>query len=67
MKNGWHDTDKLKPKADQVIVGIWAYLTETFTELCYYDKDTKEWFSAQPGSQDNAIQAPDYWIEMPYD
>jgi len=67
MKNKWHDSDKQKPAKDQVVVGYWDYLTETVAELCYYDKDTKEWFSASTGGIDCALRCPDYWIETPYD
>lgn len=67
MKNKWHDSDKQKPAKDQVVVGYWDYLTEMVAELCYYDKDTKEWFSASAEGVDCALRCPDYWIETPYD
>jgi hypothetical protein len=65
-KNGWHDTDKEKPKRDEIVVGFWFHITETIAELCYYDHDTREWFSGSPGSSDCALSEPDYWIETPY-
>lgn len=67
MNRKWHDTDKLSPKAEQVIVGLWESLSQTFVGLCYYDRNTHEWFSADTDGVDTAIQKPDYWVELPYD
>ena len=66
-KNGWFDTDKVKPKREQVVVGFWWYVDETIAELCYYDHDTKQWFSASKDSTDCEMNPPNYWINMPYD
>ena len=48
-----------------MVVGVWISTTETMAELCYYDKDTQEWFSANPDTKGDALKEPDYWIEFP--
>lgn len=53
------------PKTREVVVGFWISTTETICELCYYIKETKEWFSASPNTRDDAVIEPDYWIETP--
>lgn len=63
----WHiviDGDNC-PKTDDVVVGVWISVSDTQAELCYYKKDTKEWFSANPDTRDDALIDPDYWIEFP--
>ena len=67
MRSKWHDADKLMPKSEQVVVGIWEGLTYISVDLCYYDKTTHEWFSASQDGTAYAISKPDYWIERPYD
>ena len=53
------------PENKDTVVGMWVCGTETYAELCYYDPDTKEWFSVNPGTRDDAVVEPDYWIECP--
>ena len=53
------------PESKEVVVGVWVCGAETYSELCYYDKDTKEWFSANPETREFAVNEPDYWIEFP--
>ena len=53
------------PETNEVVVGVWACATETSAELCYYEKETDEWFSANPGTKGDALIEPDYWIEFP--
>lgn len=53
------------PNNEQVVVGMFISGTETIAELCYYQKETREWFSANPGTKGDAIIEPDYWIETP--
>ncbi len=53
------------PETPDVVVGVWISTTETMAELCYYDKDTQEWFSANPDTKGDALKEPDYWIEFP--
>ena len=63
----WHiviDGDNC-PKTDDVVVGVWVSVSETWGELCYYVKETKEWISANPNTRGDALIAPDYWIEFP--
>ena len=63
----WHiviDGDNCPPD-EKVVVGVWCFGSETYAELCFYQKETKEWFSANPDRKGDALIAPDYWIEFP--
>lgn len=63
----WHiiiDGDNV-PKTENVVVGVWICGSETYAELCFYDNDCKEWYSANPGTKGDAVNEPDYWIELP--
>jgi hypothetical protein len=53
------------PPEKSVVVGFWISTTETIAELCYYVKESNEWFSASPNSNGDAVLEPDYWIETP--
>lgn len=53
------------PLTKDAVVAVWISTTETMAELAYYDSDTKEWFSANPGTKGDALLEPDYWIEFP--
>lgn len=53
------------PADESVVVGVWIQGTETTAELCYYWKETKEWFSANPNTKGDPLIEPDYWIEYP--
>ena len=53
------------PDNKDTVVGVWVCGTETYAELCYHDPDTKEWFSVNPSTRDDAVIEPDYWIECP--
>lgn len=53
------------PETNDVVVGVWTCTTETTAELCYYEKETDEWFSANPGTKGDALCEPDYLIEFP--
>ena len=53
------------PETPDVVVGVWISTTETMAELCYYDQETHELFSANPDTRGDALMEPDYWIEFP--
>ncbi len=65
--SAWHVVvDKNRgPKSSEVVVGVWISGSETSAELCYFDPDTREWFSANPGTRDDPLLPPDYWTEFP--
>lgn len=55
---------KDKPKAEQIVVGIWYGEDIDHTDLCYFADGHR--YSVTPGISD-PIKAPDYWIEQPKD
>lgn len=59
----WKTTEQ-KPKAEQVVVGIWYGENIDHTDLCYYADG--QWYSVTPGISE-PIKAPDYWIKQPED
>lgn len=59
----WREAND-KPKAEQIVVGIWYGEDIDCADLCYYAD--KHWYSVTPGISE-PIEAPDYWIEQPRD
>lgn len=61
----WHASKNKKPKRNQVVVGFWEMIAESYTGLCYYDHDTEEWFDANTDGIVSSVTSPNYWIETP--
>ena len=64
---GWHSIINKKsnrPK-DKVVVGYFISGPYEFAELCYYDPESDEWFSASPETRGDKLNEPDYWIDLP--
>ncbi len=55
------------PKNNDRVIALWDTGTEREASIAQYDPETKEWFSLNAGSRGDALIAPDYWIEYPYD
>lgn len=53
------------PPSLEVVVGYFISGPYEFAELCYYDSESDEWFSAQPETRDDPLNEPDYWIDKP--
>ena len=65
--NGWNIiiNGENCPPDDNIVVAVWVQGSETEAELAYYEKEPKEWYSANPGSKGDPMIEPDYWIEFP--
>jgi len=59
------DGNSKRPQKDEVVVGYFISGPYKFAELCYYDPESDEWFSASPDTYDDPVNKPDYWIEKP--
>ena len=59
------DGSSERPPKDKIVVGYFISGSYNFAELCYYDQESDEWFSASPETLDDPIIEPDYWIEKP--
>lgn len=53
------------PETAETVVGVWISGTETYSELCKYDTECKEWYSMNPATKGDAVREPDYWMEFP--
>lgn len=59
------DKNSQRPQKDKVVVGYYISGPYKFAELCYYDQESDEWFSASPDTIDYPVNEPDYWINLP--